>query len=287
MDTRIYYFSATGNCLSVAKRIAHGIDADIVSIAKEMQNDRVRIEARRIGIVFPAYLTSVMGLPLIVERFCRSIDYREDMRIFAVCTCGGYPFANAFVPLEKLKKLICKCGGQLDAAYSVRMPMNNLDYEHIPVPISKDIPKIIERANRKTDRIGRRILSGRGTRFVLLKWLTCRLVSGIYLAFRRQTMDVLAKMAKLDADVSQPAERLVPLTDRSIVVREHCIGCGTCASVCPVQNIAMQNGRPVYRHHCEMCFACDEWCPVGAIQHWSRADGIKYHYPDVQVSDLL
>ena len=132
MNTRIYYFSATGNCLAVAKRIAQEIGADLVPISSLALRERVHIEQKRIGIVFPAYLTAVLGVPLIVEKFIQNIDNLGDVRVFAVCTCGGYPFANALAPLEKLRHLIRSCGGSLREEYSIRLPMNNLDYAHIP-----------------------------------------------------------------------------------------------------------------------------------------------------------
>jgi flavodoxin len=106
LRTKIYYFSATGNCLAVAKQIAQSIGADMESIAKANRMEYIHLEHERIGIVFPAYLTPVMGVPLIVERFLRKIDNLEAARIFAVCTCGGYEFANAYAPLVKLRKRI-------------------------------------------------------------------------------------------------------------------------------------------------------------------------------------
>lgn len=286
MTTRIYYFSATGNCLAVARQIAGDIGADIVSIAKLDLNSRITLEHDRIGIVFPAYLSPVLGVPLIVERFVRRIDGLSSAKIFAVCTCGGYEFANAFIPLMKLRKLICDCGGTLSEEYSIRMPMNNLDYEHIPIPISSDLPKIMEHAKVKTSRIAARMIQGKGTRFTLVKSVASRAIAVIYRLFRGAVMNVLREKAKETADESHDAEYYLPLTDRSILVRESCIGCGICAKVCPAHNIVIQNGKPEFLHHCESCFACDEWCPHCAIQHWSRGARIKYHFPTVHLSDV-
>ena len=287
MTTRIYYFSATGNCLAVARQIANDIGADIVSIAKLDPTERIRIEHERIGLVFPAYLSPVLGVPLIVERFISRLDGLQAAEIFAVCTCGGYEVANALAPLERIRKLIRACGGTLFSAYSVRLPLNNLDYEHIPIPINSDIPKIIENARRKTAQISKHILQGKETRFVLAKRIARRLIAVIYALLRGMVMKALREKAKENADDLRSAEYYLPLTDRSILVRENCIGCGICAKVCPAQNIALQDGKPAFLHRCEACFACDEWCPCGAIQHWSRGEGVKYHYPTIQLPDLL
>jgi ferredoxin/flavodoxin len=287
MTTRIYYFSATGNCLAVARQIADDIGADIVSIARLDPTERILLEHKRIGLVFPAYLSPVLGVPLIVERFIRRLDGLQTAEIFSVCTCGGYEVANALAPLEKMRKLIRACGGTLFAEYSVRLPMNNLDYEHIPIPICSDIPKIIDNARRKTAQISNHILHGKGTRFALPKLIAGRLIAAIYRIFRNMVMKVLREKAKEHTDDLHSAEYYLPLTDRSILVRESCINCGICAKVCPARNIVCPDGKPEFLHHCEACFACDEWCPCGAIQHWSRRDGVKYHYPTIQLSDLL
>lgn len=76
-------------------------------------------------------------------------------------------------------------------------------------------------------------------------------------------------------------------TDRSIRLDDNCIGCGTCAKVCPVRNIEMVEDRPVWQHRCEMCLACDEWCPRKAIHHWCKRREIDYHHPEVKLSDML
>jgi len=77
------------------------------------------------------------------------------------------------------------------------------------------------------------------------------------------------------------------LTDKSIIVRDNCNGCGLCQKLCPVDNIRLVQNRPYFLHHCEMCFACDEWCPTGAIQHWSRKEHIKYRHPDITLKNMV
>jgi len=287
MTTRIYYFSATGNCMAVARQIADRIGADTVSIAKLDPNARIQLEHSRIGIVFPSYLAPIMGVPLIVERFIRRLDGLESVQLFAVCTCGGYEFANALIPLKKLGDLIRDCGGTLSGEYSVRMPMSNLDYKHIPVPISSDIPQIIEHAKRKTDRISAQINKDNRTSYLLPKWVARQFVGLIYRAFRKLSMETLVSKANETMDATRGADFYLPLTDRSITVSQNCNGCGTCVNVCPAHNILLNENKPEFQHHCEMCFACDEWCPKGAIQHWSRGEGIKYHYPTIRLKDMI
>ena len=82
-------------------------------------------------------------------------------------------------------------------------------------------------------------------------------------------------------------KELIDINDRPILDPEKCNGCGTCEKVCPVNNIKIVDKKPEFQHKCEMCFACDEWCPYNAIHHWSRPEGVKYHHPEVKISDML
>jgi len=77
--------------------------------------------------------------------------------------------------------------------------------------------------------------------------------------------------------------------DKSFSVEDTCTSCGTCAEVCPVGNITMENDRPVWQHHCELCCACLHFCPVEAIQ-LSTLQGTKgrgrYRHPDLTIDDM-
>ncbi len=52
-----------------------------------------------------------------------------------------------------------------------------------------------------------------------------------------------------------------------------CVGCGHCASICPAQAIAMEDGHPTWiKKECFMCFGCLRLCPTSAIRY-GEADG--------------
>lgn len=287
MSTDVYYFSGTGNTLALASEIADIIGADLVPIAKAVKDDSIHIDADNICIAFPSYMAPVSGLPLIVERFVKKIDNISELSIFAVCNCGGYESVNALPSLYKLKQIVSKCGGKLVAEYSLRLPMNNLDYDHIPIPINRDSEDIIRRSKAEIDTICKFVLKKKKTRYKVFKRLFYHMMRPVYWLIKDSVIKELKEKAHLSMDSDLPYNELIPLTDKSIVVDKTCTGCGICAWVCPVDNIKIVNQMPEFQHRCEMCFACDEWCPTDSIHHWSRANGIKYHHPEVSLMDML
>lgn len=287
MAVQVYYFTGTGNCLAVARRVAEKLGGEPVSIASALTSPQVRADAQSVVVVFPAYLSALHGVPLIVERFLQLLEDVASKRILAICTCGGYEIVNAEPSLLNLARFARQHGFRLAAEYSVRLPMNNLDYEHIPVPIETDSATIIRASKTQIDDICERIVQQRqGKHHFARRFLTIALTP-MYAAMAKASIKALRQMAHEPETSPLSFRELIPLTDKSIGVDETCTGCGTCARICPVQNIDVVDGKPEWLHHCEMCFACDEWCPKGAVHHWGRPNGAKYRHPDVKAKDLL
>ncbi|UCC57943.1 MAG: EFR1 family ferrodoxin [Candidatus Bathyarchaeum sp.] len=67
---------------------------------------------------------------------------------------------------------------------------------------------------------------------------------------------------------------------------EKCIRCGTCVSVCPMNNIKIVNDKVTWNHNCEICLACIHWCPQNAIQHFNTQGIPRYHHPDITLQQI-
>lgn len=71
-------------------------------------------------------------------------------------------------------------------------------------------------------------------------------------------------------------------------VEDTCSSCGICAQVCPVENIELKAGRPVWGSACEQCLACLNLCPESAIQHGkTSADQARYRNPKVALREII
>jgi flavodoxin/Pyruvate/2-oxoacid:ferredoxin oxidoreductase delta subunit len=274
MSIEIYYFSGTGNSLFAAKEIAGKINGKLVSIPSVNEEAHVRTEADSVGIVFPVYYaTNDSGVPLIIRRFIQKLENLNSKYIFAVATCGSMPGMT----IENVAKLVKSRGGELAAGFTVKMNNETLSQE------KQD--KALAHQKEKLDTICKYVLSRkRGrleTRSIMRKIALAPL---LYLAIKPAFS---RRYRKLSGSPHLPFSELIPVADKSFQVNPKCSGCGICAQVCPVSNIELVDGRPVWQHHCETCLACYSWCPQAAIGGEIVSYNARYHHPTVKLSDML
>ena len=51
-----------------------------------------------------------------------------------------------------------------------------------------------------------------------------------------------------------------------------CTSCGRCARICPVENIEMREGLPVFGEACVFCMRCFNYCPTFAIHYMGASN---------------
>jgi ferredoxin len=255
MRTRIFWFSGTGNACVLARSLASALpDADCIPLASA--SDHSGTDAECIGIVTPVHS---FGPPGIVADFLRTFPLDTARYVFSVVSYSMVPGNVHHVMRNILKKRGCI----LNAGWSIKMPCNYTVLTGAPSAGKQQ--KCFSAANARIPGIAdsvRNRVSG-----------ICE-DSNIFLRFPTGLV------------YSIGAARM-KYEDRKFHVQDTCTHCGICEQVCPVSNITLEDGQPVWHHRCEQCFACLQWCPVEAVQFGRITIGRKrYHHPDVQVEDL-
>lgn len=256
MKSVIYWFSGTGNSLAVAMDLAKALgDAELIPLARIINHNIPSSE--KTGVVFPVY---AFGLPIIVRRFLQRAAAASAKYIYTVATMGGLAGAVH----QEARMLLTKQSATLAAGWSIQMP-GNYPVLAGPPPAEKQ-SRIFARAQQRIAEIAALVSAGR---------------TGIY-------EDTRGPLGWLLAPIHKPALNRFLEADGNFVVGKNCHHCALCARVCPVENIRMAEGQPVWMHHCEQCMACLQWCPTQAIEHGTSTVGKpRYHHPRFKASDLF
>ena len=209
-----------------------------------------------IGLVFPVYMYKP---PRIVLEFIQKMP--KSNYIYAVATCGNGPGRT----LSLVKNSLLKKGNTLSAGYIVSLVSN-----FIALPKTKSdssVQKAFKKAEFKTQSIALNVQK-KTSHFD--KEMPVIIVSPLSWAFLN------------------PVYRRLPVLDKLFSVNSKCNNCGTCRDVCPVQNIEMQDSKPVFLHECELCFACISWCPKRAI-NWTPLTKYRKRYTcqDISKKDIV
>jgi NAD-dependent dihydropyrimidine dehydrogenase PreA subunit len=72
------------------------------------------------------------------------------------------------------------------------------------------------------------------------------------------------------------------IKDDKFFATDACVSCGLCEEVCPLGNITLKDGRPVWGGNCTQCMSCICRCPKEAIGFGTKSAGKRrYICPDV------
>ena len=71
------------------------------------------------------------------------------------------------------------------------------------------------------------------------------------------------------------------MSPKHFYATDACIGCKRCEKSCPVENVTVVDGRPVWGMDCTSCLACYHVCPQHAVQYGKRTkDKGQYFNPN-------
>ena len=247
----IIYFTGTGNSRFVAKRIAEATGDSAVDAAQWIRRGEhaVFTETGTYVFVSPIY---VAAPPLAFQEFIRSAEFPQHSRVWFIMTCsGGMGAAPVYCERLAAEKHMAYLG-----TAQVRMPQNYLIFFKT-FPTEENRRKI-EAALPEIDALAERIRDGRAFPEPDIKFYDYPSTQMILAPYYRWFIGA-EKFYATDA----------------------CIGCGRCAAVCPLGNIRLEDGRPVWGETCTHCMGCINLCPKEAVEYGKRTRGkLRYHGPE-------
>lgn len=243
----ILYFSGTGNSQLVAQEIANVTNDELVSINQYLKAEQSGSFHSDQPLVFvtPTY---AWRMPKVVERWILHTDFKSQNNAYFILTCAGSS-GNA---IHYAKKICNEKKWNFMGLTEIIMPENYLAM--FPTPTASECQAMLEKAKPSIQRTAQQILNGE--------------------SFKNITPTFKGKLS------SGPINSLFyPLFvhDKGFKVSNQCVSCKKCALRCPLNNIDMKEGKPVWKGNCTHCMACIGGCPTKAIEYKTKSKE-RYHY---------
>lgn len=258
----VFYFTATGNSLYVAREIA-GEKGELRSISQEIHYPSPVYEAEEIGFVFPTY---VHLAPAMVQDFLAKSTFKADY-LFAVATFG----AHHGDVVEKWDALASEHGYHFNYISSVLMVDNALNIFDMDQEkaIDKHIPEQMEK-----------ILADINSRKDYHEPVS-EMERNLAVSYKQMT----------GMDQVKP---VLGRAEKYVIVTDACVACGICKSVCPHGSWSIED-KAVPGGECEGCMACVHNCPQKAITLTPSMPGFpaernpnaRYRNPNVSLADII
>lgn len=242
----VFYFTATGNSLYVAKQL----DETRISIAQAVHDREKIYTADKIGMICPVFGHEV---PPLVREFLTAAVFRTDY-FYLVLTYGNRHGGAA----ELAQKLLEDLGIHPSYINVVLMADN-----YLPAFDMNEQKALDKNVGGQIEQLVQDITSGK-------KYIAP--VTDADRAVHREYLDRIAGMPE------NAFSKIYWITDE-------CIGCGICTKVCPKKCLHMEGQKSVWNPEgCMMCMACIHACPMMAIQMRMTEKNPKARYRNENIS---
>ncbi len=258
----ILYFTATGNSLYIAKSFG----SKIISIPAMVKANTMEFTDDKIGVIFPIYSNKVMPY---IEKFLMQAKFNCDY-LFGVMTYGIF----AAAAVNHLQDIASKAGHNFAYINTIKMidnwipgfkMENQIKNEH-----KKEIKKHLELIVSDVDASKKMIR--KSSRF-----------SRLFTRFQVKS----ATKPNPKGGVHGVATGLG--IKNFIRIEDSCIGCGTCAKVCPMNNITVDKESKTIAlgESCISCFACTHNCPTNSIRLTKERGRERYRNSNISLAEII
>ncbi len=257
MKIQLYYFTGTGNSLYVAKEIKSKLNDNAILTPITNDTNYIKSESEMVGIIYPTY---DLDAPLIVKQFAGKVVIPEDSYLFLYATSGGMTGNSIY----SIKKILAKRDIHIRNSFATTFPDNS-------IVVSKD--RLI---NEKTLLLAEEKVLNDCMDIVNMSTDITKTNQRISLSNKilGKVLEIMVKYFYQFANIKED---------------DNCTGCTTCSRVCPINNIQIENNRPVFSNNCEMCLRCIHTCPQKALKYkrMPKKENFQYIHPKIKLNDFF
>ena len=245
----VLYFTGTGNSRYLARRIAEGLDMPLYDLNTCIKaGDTAPVQTGQdVVLVTPTY---AWRIPRVVSQWLGNTELTGAERIWFVMDCGS-EIGNA---AKYNRQLAAQKHLRYMGTAQIIMPENYIAMFHAPQ--AEQARRIVEQAEPALQKVLAQVRAGQ--EFSPLR-------DTLYDRFMSGPVNPVFYRFFVKADAFRATDA--------------CIGCGKCMELCPLNNIRLENGKPVWGKHCTHCMACICYCPKEAIEYGKKSKGKpRYHF---------
>ena len=247
----VLYFSATGNTEMIAREIAKRMGDESLNLLSRIKSgDFSPIHSETPFVICaPVY---VCEPPRFLMRYLKKTAFTGSRDVYFLLTSGGYAGPSGLLLRHIFRRKRMRCHGHAE----FKMPRNYVVSDAYAMLEKNEVEARLIECYRRLDAVASDIMEGRR--------LTARHV------FLFETLITLP---------FNPIWCRYKLTAKDFFAKDSCIGCGKCERLCPLGNIKLTDGRPIWSNDCTHCMACIGNCPTEAIGYGTVTEGKEpYRY---------
>lgn len=231
------YLSGTGNTKHCIEKLTGLLDDSAKTMPLECPD--VVEEIKRHDTVILGYPTQYSNAPYMVRDFInQNRELWQGKKVLCVATMGAFSGDGAGCTARLLKKY----GAEILGGLHIKMPDSVCDSKLLKKTVEQN-REIVIQADNKIELAAAQIRQGK---------------------YPKEGITLIAHLAGLFGQRLWFFGKTTGYTDK-LKISENCVGCGLCASLCPMKNISIREGRAAAGDKCTMCYRCISHCPQKAI----------------------
>ena len=242
-------FSGIGNSKYIADRIAASLQEKLLCMNERIKSgDTGSVKTREnLVVVVPTY---AWRIPRVVSDWIGQTEFVGTKNVWYVMSCGS-GIGGADIYNRKLSE---KKGLKHMGTAQIIMPENYIAMFNAPQ--KEQARSIVEQAEPALQKVLTPLKAGQ-------EFPPPR--DNLYDRFMSGPVNPVFYRFFVKADAFRATDA--------------CIGCGKCVELCPLNNIHLENGKPVWGKNCTHCMACICYCPKEAIEYGKKSKGKpRYHF---------